>query len=160
MPATWMIRKVKHKKINLGQPIYSMSQHFKLLNCISSKRAKGREIHRWMMNCTLQGIAQEAASGVTKGCIIDTGCNITTISYGLVKHFGLKMIPTTNILVTIADGSTYSPLGLIDINVIVANTTTAIRALVSSGDKVLLGFDWMEKVSCVLDIPSRQLTLT
>ena len=74
-------------------------------------------------------------------CIIDIGCNIMAIPYSLIKLLKLKMIPATNMLVTIANGTTYNPLGLVDINVIIADTTTFIRALLSAGDKVLLSLD-------------------
>ena len=154
-------RSMNRKKVkNTGRQVFNMSNHFKLLNCISPKKAKGKEVQPWVMNCTLQGDTDNGTLGAVRECIIDTGCNITAIPFGLVKLLKLQLIPASNMLVTIADGSTYNPLGLVVINVVVADTHTSIRALVSSGDKVLLGLDWMEKVGCVLDISSRKLSIT
>ena len=150
----------KKKLRNTGRQVFNMSNHFKLLNCINPKKAKGKEIQPWVMSCTLQGDTDDGVSEAVRECIIDTGCNITAIPFGLVKLLKLKLISASNMLVTIADGSTYNLLGLVDINVVVADTRTTIRVLVSSGDKVLLGLDWMEKVGCVLDIPSRKLSIT
>ena len=154
--------KITNKKRvrNTRRQVFNMSNHFKLLNCISPKKTKGKEIQPWVMSCILQGDTEDGVSEAVKECIIDTGCSITAIPFGLVKLLKLKLILASNMLVTIADGSTYNPLGLVDINIVVADTHMSIRALVSSGDKVLLGLDWIEKVGCMLDIPSRRLSIT
>ena len=154
-------RSTTKKKIrNPGRKVFNISNHFKLLNCISPQKAKGKEIRPWVMSCTLRADTNTGASEAVRECIIDIGCNITAIPFGLVKLLKLKLIPASNMLVTIADGSIYNPLGLVDITVVVADTCTTVRALVSSGDKVLLGLDWMEKVGYVLDIPSKKLSIT
>jgi hypothetical protein len=106
----------------------------------------------WVMNCQIQGL--------TKECIIDTGCNITAIPLRLTQKLGLRILPAKHILVTIADGSTYNPIGVVDIIISVAGIQTTVRTLVSTGDQVLLGLEWMEKVGCILDIPARRLTIS
>jgi dUTPase len=129
-----------------------MSQHFKLLNCISPKQARGKNVKPWVMNCFVKDIERT--------CIIDTGCNVSAKPLSLIQRLDLKLIPAPRMTVTIADGSSYTPIGMVDINITVCNLSTQIRALVSSGDQILLGLDWMERAGCILDIPRRQLTMS
>jgi hypothetical protein len=49
---------------------------------------------------------------------------------------------------------------MVDIDIEVAGVHTIVRALVSTGDKVFLGLDWMEEVGCTLDILARRLIMT
>jgi hypothetical protein len=132
--------------------VMNMSHHFKLLNCISPRKARGKEVKPWVMNCRIQGL--------TKECIIDTRCNITAIPLCLTQKLKLNILPAPHLVVTIADGSTYNPIGMVDVDIEVVGVHTTMRALVSIGDKVLLGLDWMEEVGCILDILARQLIMT
>ena len=60
-------------------------------------------------------------------------------------------------MVTIADGSTYNPIGMIDIDIEIARVHTIVRALVSTGHKVFLG---LEEVGCMLDNLIQRLIMT
>jgi hypothetical protein len=141
-----------HSKNRKPTVMMSMSHHFKLLNCISPRKAQGKEVKPWVMNCHIQGLMKE--------CIIDTGCNITAIPLCLTQKLKLHTLPAPHLVVTIADGSTYNPIGMVDIDIEVVGVHTIMRALVSTGDKVLLGLDWMEEVGCTLDILARCLIMT
>jgi hypothetical protein len=78
----------------------------------------------------------------------------------LTQKLKLHILPAPHLVVTIADGSTYNPIGMVDIDIEVAGVHTIVRALVSTGDKVFLGLDWMEEVGCTLDILARRLIMT
>ena len=60
---------------------------------------------------------------MVRECIFDNmGCNIIAISYGLVKLLRLELVLATDMMVSIADGSIYNSLGLVDVNIVVVDT--------------------------------------
>lgn len=84
-------------------------------------------------------------NGLDQSCIIDSGCNLTAVPISLVNLLKPR-IQRANIQVTLADGNSYKPKGLVSVAITVSQVIASVDALVSSGDKVLLGLDWMSKV--------------
>ena len=77
-----------------------------------------------------------------------------------MQKLKLNILSAPYLVVAIANGSTYNPIGIVDIDIEVARVHTTMKALVSTSDKVLLGLDWMEEVGCTLDILARRLIIT
>ncbi len=97
-----------------------MSTTFYMLNCVAPSN-QHQLIKPWVVPGTIQGL--------DRPCIINTGCNLTAIPITVTRLLQLRIKPA-NIQVTIADGSSYTPLGLILVAITVAGITATVEALV------------------------------
>ena len=91
-------------------------------------------------------------------CIVDIGCNLTTIPLSLVQLLVLKIVPA-DLHVSIAHRTLYIPLGLVTVTIMVDECAATLDALVSMGESILLGLDWLSVLHCMLDIANRRLSI-
>lgn len=97
-----------------------MSKHFKLLNCVSPRQARSKQVKPWVLTCFVQDVEST--------CIVDTSCNISAVPLSLIQRLDLKLIQASCLKVTIADGSTYTLISMVDVEIKVCNLLTKIRA--------------------------------